>query len=248
MFRRRKRKTDQAEQAQRQAVALQARSFFESLLGEDGVLPVERLGDVFMYVDDQPEDSRPAIWGELLVPMHLALAQGGQFLKATDSALLLRDDERPLYECPASLLKEVVQRELRGATQGISVPLGGGMRYRVGAGRGQMVTIGSHWENADEGTLTLTDKRLAYRGRRQTLEFRLDKVQTLNVYGDAITVGVTNRKTNSSFRVGTPELVAGLIQGAVSHLENIVVIDLQFSEAKSADDRSFEIRRASDTD
>ena len=86
-----------------------------------------------------------------------------------------------------------------------------------------MVTIGSHWTDTDKGALTLTDRRLVYHGERQTIEFPLAKLATLNVYGDAIAVGVTNRKTNSHFRAHIPELVAGLIQGAASH-EDIVVM------------------------
>jgi hypothetical protein len=76
---------------------------------------------------------------------------------------------------------------------------------------------------------------------RETLDFRLDKLASLAVYGDAIAVGVTNRHGNSHFRVGTPELVAGLIQGAISHLGHITVIHLQMTEADAPDKQGFEI-------
>jgi hypothetical protein len=107
-----------------------------------------------------------------------------------------------------------------------------------------MVTIGTHWTDADEGALTLTERRLVYHGERQTIEFPLAKLAALNVYGDAIDVGATNRKTNSHFRVGTPELIAGLIQGAVSH-EDVVVMHLQFEEASGLADQGFEIKKMS---
>ena len=247
VFRRRRRKVDEAEKARRQAAVVEARSYFDGLLDESGVLSLEKLGELFTYVTEQ-KDFRSEIWGEVLVPMYLALAQGGQFIRADNTSLLLQDDEKALYDCPAYLLKETMEREMRGASQGISVPLGGGVRYRVGAVRGQMVTIGSHWTTADEGALTLTTRRLVYHGRRQTLAFPLDKLAGLNVYGDAIAVGATNRKSNSHFRVGTPELVAGLIQGAVSHREHVVVINLQFEEATSLADQRFEIVKASGSD
>jgi hypothetical protein len=244
----RRRKVHKAEEAERQAVLKEAHSLLESLLDSDGVLSPEGVGKLFMYMGEHDE-FRSAILSELWVPMCLALAQGGRFLapeRAT--SLLLQEDEHALYDCPAYLLKEVMDRELRGSSQGVSVPLGHGVRYRVGAVRGHMVTIGSHWTTADGGALTLTDRRLVYHGERQTIEFPLAKLATLDVYGDAIAVGATNRKTNSHFRVGTPELVAGIIHGAVGHLEHIVVLNLQFEEPKSLADQSFEITKASGSD
>jgi hypothetical protein len=61
------------------------------------------------------------------------------------TTLILHKDETSLLDTPVALLKEVRDREFRGGSQGVSIPIGGGMRYRVGAVRGHMVTIGSHW-------------------------------------------------------------------------------------------------------
>jgi hypothetical protein len=104
------------------------------------------------------------------------------------------------------------------------VPLGHGIRYRTGAVRGHMVTIGTHWATADTGALTVTDQRIVYHGGRKTLEFLFTKLATVNVYTDAIDLGVTNRQTTSSFGVGDPELIAGIIHAAVNHRENNVTI------------------------
>jgi hypothetical protein len=236
-----RRKAAKADEARREAAVREARSFFDGLLDGDGALTPEGVGKLFMYTGEH-SDVQSAILSDLYVPMRLALAQGGRFIAADDTSLLLHEDEKALYDSPAYLLKEVIDRELRGASQGISVPLGHGVRYRVGSVRGHMVTIGSHWTDADEGVLTLTNKRLVYHGERQTIEFPLAKLSTLNVYGDPVSVGASNRKTNSHFRVGTPELVAGLIQGAVSH-EDIVVMHLQFEEASGPADQQFEIKK-----
>ena len=240
----RRHKAEKAEEARREVALREARSFFDGLLDADGALTPEGLGQLLLYAGEHSE-VRSAILRDLWVPMLLALAQGGRFIAEEKTSLLLDEDESAaLYDCPAYLLKEVVDRELRGSSQGISVPLGHGVRYRVGSMRGHMVTIGSHWTDADEGALTLTGKRLVYHGERQTIEFPLAKLAALNVYGDAIAVGATNRRTTSHFRVGTPELVAGLIHGAVSH-EDIVVMHLQFEEASGPADQKFEIQKMS---
>jgi hypothetical protein len=242
----RRRKAAKAEDAHREAAVREAHSFFDGLLDHDGALTPEGMGQLFMYAGERSEADRSAIWSDLAVPMKLALAQGGRFIAADKTSLLLHEDESALYDCPAYLLKEVIDRECRGASQGISVPLGHGVSYRTGSMRGHAVTIGSHWTDADEGVLTLTGKRLVHHGERQTIEFPLAKLATLNVYGDAIAVGATNRKTNSHFRVWTPDLVAGLIQGAASH-EDIVVMHLQFEEASGPADQHFEIQKVSDS-
>ncbi len=229
-----KRAEAEAQARREAAVVAEGSSLLQSQLDDDGVLDVDGMGKVLVYMAEQTEFGQ-AVISDLYVPMHLALAQGGRFLAPgtfgeDTTSLILREDERALYDVQAYLLKEVADRQVRFVTQGISVPLGGGMRYRIGMGAASPVTLGSHWTDADEGVLTLTDKRLVYHGRRRTLEFRLDKFASLAVYGDAIAVGVTNRSGNSHFRVGTPEFVAGLIQGAVSHLGEIAVVQLQMSE------------------
>jgi hypothetical protein len=146
----RRHKAAKRAEAESQAAVREPRSLFEGLLDQDGVLPVEGIGKLFMFMGEHRE-SRPAILRELWVPMQLALAQGGRFIAEDNTSLLLHEGEKALYDAPAYLLKEVTDRELRGASQGISVPLGHGVRYRVGSVRGQMVTIGSHWTTADEG-------------------------------------------------------------------------------------------------
>jgi hypothetical protein len=130
--------------------------------------------------------------------------------------LLLKRGEVAYANESASLLKEVAQREFRGGSQGVSVPLGGGVRYRVGAMRGQMVTIGTQWQTADTRILTVTNQRVVYHGGRKTLEFAFAKLVALKAYSDAIDLGVTNRQSTSSFRVDDPEFVAGMILAAVT--------------------------------
>ena len=166
---------------------------------------------------------------EIAKEVRVGLAQGGVFLPSEQTTLILKKDERLLLDTPVSLLKEVADREFRGGSQGVSIPIGGGMRYRVGAVRGHMVTIGSHWEPVDEGQLTVTDQRIVYHGGRKTLEFPFSKLATLNVYSDAIDLGVTSRQTTSSFRTSHADLIAGIIYGAISHQDHITILRIEFA-------------------
>jgi hypothetical protein len=93
-----------------------------------------------------------------------------------------------------------------------------------------MVTVGSHWTIADEGVLTVTDRRVVYHGGRKTLEFPYAKLATLNVYSDAIDLGVTSRQNTSSFGTSHAHLIAGIIHGAISHQDDIGIMDIQFKD------------------
>jgi hypothetical protein len=220
-----------AAEEQRRAAAAEAekrRQAIESiraraaqLSATEGVLakPWEDLLD-FVSESRVEWSSIPDVLTELVV----GPARGGAFLAQPDATLVLKNGENALLEVSAELLKEVTDRQFQGGSQGVSVPVGHGVRYRTGAVRGHMVTIGTHWASADAGRLTVTDQRVVYHGGRKTLEFLFTKLATLNLYTDALALGVTNRQTTSLFRTPNPEMVSGVIHGALSHVGTGVTI------------------------
>lgn len=216
-----KRKARKLEAEHRQEAVTKLRGMAASLPASDGTVSIDDFRDFWTVVAENNIALRD--FPDIRDPVLLGLAQGGYFLHC-DTTLILKKDESALWNEPAALLKEVTDREFRGGSQGISVPIGGGARYRVGSMRGHMVTIGTHWTAADSGILTVTDKRIVYHGGRKTLEFLFAKLATLNVYTDAIDLGVTNRQSTSSFRVSDPALVAGMIHAALDRVDSDVTI------------------------
>ena len=188
--------------------------------GADGVISVDGFHEFVDFVGDRQ------LGPDIAKDVRIGLAQGGVFLPS-ETSLILRKDETSLLDTPVSLLKEVADREMRGSSQGVSIPIGGGVRYRVGAVRGHMVTVGSHWTVADEGVLTITDHRIVYHGGRKTLEFPYAKLATLNVYTDAIDLGVTSRQSTSSFGTSNADLIAGIIHGAMSHPDDVTILKIR---------------------
>lgn len=196
------------------------RAFVDSLVDPAGIISEENQERILEYFkqhgfshvgdDAVTELEIPA---DVSKAFTLGLANRGQFI-ACDTTLLLGHDEAARCETPADLLKEVTKREFQGASRGISVSLGHGIRYRTGAARGHMVTLGTEWQTADSGMLTITDQRVVFHGGRKTLEFPFAKLATLDTYSDAIDLGVTSRQTTSSFRLEDPHFVAGMIHAA----------------------------------
>lgn len=197
-------------------------SFIESsIVGPSGEISLDAEGRLQIYLREHGYANDAGDINVELMPraavdaLRLGVAMAGRPLRCP-TTLLLRPGEVAHCEEDAGLLKEVTDREFRGRSQGISVPLGGGFRYRTGAARGHLVTIGKHWDVADTGVLTVTDRRTVYHGGRKTLEFAYPKLATLNVYTDALDLGVTSRQNTSSFRLANPEFVAGMIRAAVA--------------------------------
>lgn len=199
-------------QQQNQAVIAQLRQMADSLPDANGTVTPPDFQRFLQVVASNNIPLRD--YPEIRDPMLVGLAAGGHFIRR-ETTLLLKAGEAALWDEPAELLKEVADREWRGRSSGVSVPIGLGMRYRVGQSRGHMVTVGTHWTSADTGVLTITDQRVVYHGTRKTLEFPYKKLATVNVYSDALTLGVTTRQATSTLRMESPVLVGGLIQAAM---------------------------------
>jgi len=149
----------------------------------------------------------------------IASANAGRLPTVSNPTILLKDGEVLHAQYPASLMKEVTQREWRAGTAGVSVPLGRtGVRFRVGAIRGQSVVVGTEMQVADTGVLSITSKRALFAGARKTLEMQYAKLANLNVYTDGVQFHVTNRQTAPLFTVRNAEVVAAIINAATQRL------------------------------
>jgi HIRAN domain len=191
--------------------------FARSVVDDDGVISPGDVDRVMAFAGDRgfgTEEIDAPIPTAALRVLQVGMANRGQFVGRPDSQLLLKPDEDAYVEVAARLLKEVVDREFRGGSRGVSIPLGHGIRYRTGAMRGHMVTVGTHWQTADSGLLTVTNKRAVYHGARKNLEFAFSKLSTLSTYSDAITLGVSSRQNTSTIALAEPEFVADMIRAA----------------------------------
>ena len=117
------------------------------------------------------------------------------------------------------MMKEVVIREYKGGSQGMSFRIMNGVSYRVGSHRGTMEVVGSRLEVADTGQLVVTSHRAVFMGARKTQEVRFDKLLSVNVFKDAIQFHVSNRQNPSLFQVRSGPMVAAAVNAAAQRLE-----------------------------
>lgn len=186
---------------------------------DDDVLSAEEeqhlhnLGELLGTPVQAIEQRDRPLFEELLI----AGINSGRFPRLSSPGIMLKRDEVAYGAFSAALMKEVAIRQFRGGTSSVSIPLGGGVRYRVGGLRGRSVVIGSELVTADTGTLVVTSQRAVFTGQAKTLEFRNDKLVGMEQYTDGLGLNVSNRQTASLFRIPTgPSIAAALITASVA--------------------------------
>jgi len=150
---------------------------------------------------------------DVLNRLVIARVNDGRLPVITDPHLLAKPGESVHPETEAVLMKEVTVRQWQG--HGISVPIMMGVRYRVS--RGQMKAIGTRTEPADTGLIAVTDRRVVFSGQKKAQESLYAKLNSMQVYADAVALGVSNRQNVSTYRLlsTSGEVVAAIINAAM---------------------------------
>jgi len=105
-------------------------------------------------------------------------------MKQEESPIILKKKEILYVTLPNISLSE--PRAVRtGGYGGPSVRLAKGLSFRVGGFKAE-----SHEEvrNIDQGTFTLTDKRIVFSGNKRTINVTLNKIISINPYSDGISI------------------------------------------------------------
>lgn len=90
----------------------------------------------------------------------------------------------------------------RGGSQGFSIPLVAGIRFKVGSFQGQMIPGEQMQLDKDQGMVKLTNQRLIFAGPISTTEWAFSKLLSSfsNPDRDDFIFGVSNRKKSSGIR------------------------------------------------
>jgi hypothetical protein len=128
-------------------------------------------------------------WMTQLKEGNIPIRFGGQ------SPIILKKKEELIFALPnISLLEPRAVRT--GGYGGPSVRLAKGLYFRVGGFKAE-----SHEEvrNIDQGTLTLTNKRLVFSGTKRTININLDKVISVEPYSDGIALRRSGKEKTQYF-------------------------------------------------
>lgn len=146
----------------------------------------------------------------------MADVEKGNLPTADDVPILLPAGEICHFEWPADLFEERKKTRMVGGSTGFSIPLGKGVRWRVGAFAGQPVTS-VDTVRADSGSLYVTNKRVIFSGATKNVTYPIKKIVAVTPASDSIRFVKENDKTPKTFSLGEPWVV-DLVGLMVTHL------------------------------
>jgi hypothetical protein len=172
--------------------------------------------DVGEALGIEPDDLQGP-YRDLLARLVVAKANDGRLDVVESPQLMTKKNEVVHLEIAAALMKEVVMREWRSGSSGVSFRIAPGVRYRVGNTRGRSVVVGTELQVEDTGTLAVTSQRATYMGSRKTMEFPYSKILGLDVFNDGVRFHSSNRQRTPLFKVesGSGDVVAAILNNAM---------------------------------
>ena len=104
-----------------------------------------------------------------------------QFTDRSDYGFMLENDEFAVASIAGSALLQVVRApgQYRGGYGGVSFPVFGRVRGRVGGNRGTFVPGKESMTVTDEGTTMITNKRVMFRGTLRTDEWKFSRMMAM---------------------------------------------------------------------
>lgn len=126
-------------------------------------------------------------------------------LPAENCPIILKKTETPILVLPNVSLKEphTVHTSI-GGYGGPTIRIAKGISFRLGGASSRSV---SHEEiqTIDQGTLTITNKRLSFTGKMKTLNYNLNKIISIAEYEEGIAIQRENKQKTEYF-LGTNQV------------------------------------------
>ena len=110
-------------------------------------------------------------------------------------------------------------RVYHGGSRGVSLPTGiKGVRFRVG-GFGARAESHQEMRAIDQGTITLTNKRLIFHGGLRTSVIKLNKIVNVTSFTDAFQINKEGKQKPEVYAVEDGEIWANAVAGAIRNLK-----------------------------
>lgn len=145
-----------------------------------------------------------------------ALAEGRSMVPAQESTIRMRRGEHLLWIGSGGLVEPKRQPgRYQGGSAGVSVPVGAGVRVRVGQHRGNFIPGDVQQTVVDRGTVAVTSKRVIFSGELKNREWLLANIQQVQSTKDGrlFLLPVSNRQAVSGVTVAETRFAKALMVG-----------------------------------
>ena len=136
--------------------------------------------------------------------------------KPISTDLVLKPKEIALASRAATLCRHRARTQYVGGSQGLSIPLGHGFRYRVSSFRGHPVQS-DLLAQLDQGTLVVTNQRLVFLCSKRDVSTPVGKLIQIEPFSDAIGISREGKESRDIYLVDHPAYLVLFLQWAVSH-------------------------------
>jgi hypothetical protein len=199
------------------------RAYAENVLADDHLTIDEEMAfqevAEALGIEQEAFESR---FRDVLQRLVVAKTNDGRLGVVEAPNLMTKKNEVVHLEVPASLMKEVAQREWRAGSSGVSFRIAKGVYYRTGSTRGRSVVVGTELVAEDSGVLSVSSKRAVYMGERKTLEVPYTKLLNIDVFSDGVRLHASNRQRAPLFKLeeGMGNVVAATLNTAAQRLND----------------------------
>lgn len=143
----------------------------------------------------------------------------GEAPRKSCAGLVLQKGETCHWEEGSGLRLQKNRREYVGAYSSVSVPLGHGVRFKVGGFKGHPIDH-TVLEDGGTGVLHITSQRLCFTGQQQSVAIPFKKMISVGGFENGFIVQTSNEKKPGIFIVRHPELTTRLLNLAATPKED----------------------------
>ncbi|MEK6954748.1 MAG: hypothetical protein AABX01_07080 [Candidatus Micrarchaeota archaeon] len=132
-------------------------------------------------------------------------------LEADKKKILLKANEKLCFHGFSDFLQERMIREYSSGFAGFRVARG----VYLGGSSGSSESFPT-LKKIDRGTLTVTSKRIIFNGTYKNIEIKLDKINTLEPFSNAIEIGQENKQKTMVFTTEYPFSILYAVQASLN--------------------------------
>ena len=132
------------------------------------------------------------------------------------TSLVLKKNEVAAASAQATLCRYRTSTRYVGGSQGVSIPIGLGLRYRVSSFRGHPVQSEA-LSPVDQGTLVVTNQRLVFLGSKRDVSIPIAKLLQVEAFSNALGIAREGKEAREIYLVPQPAYLVLFIHWVVSH-------------------------------
>jgi hypothetical protein len=130
--------------------------------------------------------------------------------------MVLKRGEVAAASTDASLCRYRTRTQYVGGSQGLSIPLGHGLRYRISSFRGQPIQT-ELLTTVDQGMLVVTNQRLVFLGSKRDVSIPVAKVLQIEAFSNGLAIGREGKEARDIYLISHPAYITIFLQWVVAH-------------------------------